>query len=120
MIQIKQINLKNIIAYFQGMLRYKWYYGKFKFLIRTHIREQIDFRIKVMDKECLNQGSCKLCGCMVTGLQMANKMCDKPCYPVMLSKKEWKKFKYTGEYKDLKNKLKWEYRDGKLKLTKIL
>jgi len=57
--------------------------------MRKHIREQIEFRIYIMDHECYEQGSCKLCGCPTTKLQMANKACDKPCYPEMYSKKEW-------------------------------
>lgn len=88
-----KINLSNIIAYIQGHIRYKLYYSKwFKFLIRKHIREQIDFRIKYMDKVCYEKGSCKLCGCATTALQMADKQCDKPCYPPMLNKANWKQF----------------------------
>lgn len=86
------INLANIIAYITGNVRYQLYYSKYKFLIRTHIREQIDFRIKVMDKACYENGECVICGCQTTALQMSNKACDKPCYPRMLSKKRWKEF----------------------------
>ena len=81
--------LKNIIAYIQGNLRYKLFYSNFAFLIRPHIREQIEVRINSMDQECYNAGECKLCGCQTTALQMANKACDKPCYPSMLSKEQW-------------------------------
>lgn len=58
-------------------------------LIRKHIREQIEYRFKWMDQECFWAGSCKICGCTTTQLQMANKSCDKPCYPPMMSKAEW-------------------------------
>ena len=81
--------LKNIIAYIQGNLRYKLYYSKFAFLIRPHIREQIEIRINSMDKQCYDEGQCKICGCQTTHLQMADKACDKPCYPNMLSKEQW-------------------------------
>lgn len=87
-----KVNLKNIIAYLQGNLRYFLYYSRFKFLIRKHIREQIDFRIKYMDKECYENGSCKMCGCVTTALQMADKQCDKPCYPKMMDKIIWERF----------------------------
>lgn len=86
---MRKINLKNIKAYIQGKLRYKLYYSKFAFLIPLHIREQIEVRINSMDKECYNTGQCKLCGCETTALQMANKACDKPCYPSMMSKRNW-------------------------------
>lgn len=92
---MSQINLKNIQAYIQGKLRYKLYYSKFVFLIREHIREQIEVRINSMDRQCYYDGQCKLCGCTTTALQMANKACDKACYPRMLTKSEWRLLKKT-------------------------
>lgn len=89
MVQRKEITIKNIFAFIQGNLRYKLYYSHFKFLIRTHIRQQIKLRIKVMDRDCYINGSCKICGCKTTALQMANKSCAGNCYPVMMNKQEW-------------------------------
>lgn len=92
MVQKKKFS--DIFAYFQGYYRYNLYYSKhFKWLIRKYIFEQIVWRISVMDIECYETGSCKLCGCDTTALQMADKQCDKPCYPSMMNKKEWLKFK---------------------------
>ena len=88
-----KITIESIIAYIIGNVRYKLFYSKYSFFIRKHIHEQIEWRIKVMDKQCYEQGSCKKCGCTTTALQMANKMCDKPCYPSMVGKQEWKIFK---------------------------
>ena len=82
--------IRDVISYIQGTIRYKLFYSNFKGLIRKHIREQIEFRIMVMDKECYNNGSCTICGCTTTALQMANKPCDKPCYPKMYCKRAWK------------------------------
>lgn len=82
--------IKNILAYITGNIRYKLYYSKFVWLIPTHIREQIEARINSMEKTCYTQGSCIMCGCKTTALQMANKQCDKPCYPEMLSRADWK------------------------------
>ena len=90
--------LKNIIAYIQGNLRYRLFYSNFAFLIRLHIREQIQVRINSMDPICYGNGECKICGCQTTHLQMANKACDKPCYPEMLSRKNWK---FLKEYRML-------------------
>lgn len=89
----KKIVIKDIVAYLQGNIRYKLYYSTFRFLILKHIREQITHRIRVMDGLCYSQGSCKMCGCMTTHLQMANKSCDKPCYPKMMNKKNWQSYK---------------------------
>lgn len=81
--------IKNIYYFIQGNLRYKIFYSNFVNILPEHILEQIEYRLAVMDKDCYELGQCKLCGCSTTALQMANKSCDKPCYPIMKSKKEW-------------------------------
>jgi len=87
--------LSDVWHFCVGNYRYKLFYSTKKWkrnLLREHIKEQIEYRIIWMDKQCYDQGSCKICGCETTALQMANKACDKPCYPPMLSKKEWDNF----------------------------
>jgi hypothetical protein len=105
-----EATLKNIKAYFQGNFRYSLYYSRYFFwLIRKHIYQQIELRISVMDKSCYTSGACKLCGCSTTALQMANKSCDKPCYPTMMSRKEWRAFKAGFIAVDKKTKRIWLY-----------
>lgn len=88
------MKIEEVKAYLLGKFRYFLFDKKdLNFLIRRHIYEQILWRISVMDKECYDNGACKICGCQTTALQMANKACPKPCYPEMMNKKEWKKFK---------------------------
>lgn len=91
-----RITLSNIYHYIIGNIRYSLYYSSFKNLIPSYIREQIDFRISVMNKECYNAGSCIKCGCKTTALQMASKVCEGDCYPPMLSKNKWNTFKNSG------------------------
>lgn len=99
-----KVNFKNALAYLQGKYRYQIYYGfrlkwkwlNLKWLMRPHIRQQIYARIDSMDTDCYLAGQCKLCGCETTALQMANKACDKPCYPKMMSKSEWQDMKKGG------------------------
>jgi len=86
------IKIKDVIAYFQGNIRYSLYYSKFRFLLRKHIVEQYEFRIMVMKEECLLRGHCVKCGCKTTHLQFANKACEGKCYPAMMSKKKWKEY----------------------------
>lgn len=88
-----EIKSKDIFYYFQGHIRYILYYSKFKWIIFKYIREQIDYRISVMNSECYNTGSCIVCGCTTTQLQMANKPCKGYCYPSMMGRKQWSKFK---------------------------
>lgn len=81
--------LFNIYYYIQGYIRYYLYYSKFNSLLFLYIKNQIKYRINSMDSRCYNDGSCKICGCKTTPLQMCNKACDKPCYPSMLSRRVW-------------------------------
>ena len=85
--------LIDVWFYVQGNFRYKLYYSKYKWLLRKHIREQIEFRIQRMKPECYANGSCVVCGCETTMLQMADKSCDSACYPPMLKAGTWKHFK---------------------------
>ena len=90
----EEVTLANVLYYIQGTIRYHFFYYKYlRKLIRLHIFEQIAYRISVMDPECYEEGYCKMCGCNTTALQMANKQCNKPCYPKMMGKKDWKNFK---------------------------
>lgn len=89
-----EYSFMDIFDFFRGNYRYHIYYlPELKWLMRPHIREQIDFRILTMDKECLNSGSCKVCGCRTTHLQMANKSCEGNCYPPILKRKHWDNYK---------------------------
>lgn len=57
-----------------------------------------------MKIECYQSGSCVECGCDTPDLQMADKSCRGKCYPEMMTKKEWKKYK-------LKNNILYVSRD---------
>lgn len=100
-----KITWSNAIAYFQGNIRYKIYYSRWygtwfsRLLLPRYIVTQYYYRLAKMDKECYGRGSCKLCGCMTTKLQFANKACPKPCYPPMMSEKEWLEFVKTDIWK---------------------
>ena len=108
---MEQINYKNVKAYIQGNFRYKLYYSKFQWLIPKHILEQIHCRIDSMKVECLNNGSCVMCGCQTTHLQMANKTCAGDCYPDMLSKKQWCFLKKSKMI--VLNKVLWKFKHNK-------
>ena len=93
MMKLKQMKGKitfiNVYSYLLGNFRYHCLHSKFRWLIRKHIREQYEYRVRTMDRECYDKGYCKVCGCSTTALQCANKSCDNFCYPVMLSKSDW-------------------------------
>jgi len=113
------IKPKDILAYFQGKIRYRVFYSQyFTWLIRRHILEQIEMRISSMDRSCYTSGACMLCGCTTTALQMADKPCDKPCYPPMMNRKQWEFFKKDTSFKVGKSTI-WVYNKGKLLLRSI-
>lgn len=111
---IKKLSLsKNkfsvVYSYFLGNFRYRlYYYRRYKenfnsplmFFMRGHIAEQIEYRIYWMDIECYDKGECKICGCATTALQMCNKSCEKPCYPDMMSRWQWKRYKKGSSFRD--------------------
>lgn len=100
-----EVPLIDVWYYIQGHYRFFFYYGgkystKYpiiawlrKRVLRKHIKEQIAYRIKVMDEECYNNGSCKHCGCETTMLQMADKACEGNCYIHMAPRYKWRRIK---------------------------
>jgi hypothetical protein len=83
----------DIWYYIQGHTREILYYSKLRFLIRKHIQEQFEWRLKVMDKECYTDAQCKHCGCDIPALTLSNKQCGGKCYYPMMSKKQWLEYK---------------------------
>lgn len=86
--------LSDTVNYLFSQYRYLIYYHKLpQFLMRSYIREQIDFRLKVMNSTCYDQGACVHCGCTTTNLQMSNRICEGEEYPPLLTQREWHLFK---------------------------
>ena len=94
---ITQTTLKEKIDYFRAQIRYWAFTREYFWLVPKHIQEQYNWRLYKMDAQCFEQGECKLCGCDTTKLQFANRACDKPCYPRMKNKKNWKQYKKENE-----------------------
>lgn len=92
----KKITWSNIRAYIWGNIVYQLYYSPFSFLIPNYIAAQIALRILTMNVDCYVNGSCVMCGCRTTQLQMAFKPCEGKCYPKMLSLKQWR---FLNKYK---------------------
>lgn len=101
-------SVKDVIEYYIAIYRNQYYNTKFQWLIRKHIREQIDYRISVMKKECYINGECTECGCETPALQMTNKPCKGNCYPSMMNRKNWKAFNNYIYITDYKTKITWK------------
>lgn len=66
-----------------------------------HIKEQFIFRIETMKlseqgKKCFDSKEC-ICGCAVPDLQLSDDACEGKCYPAMMDKDEWEKYKVTNK-----------------------
>lgn len=98
-----KITLKNIKKFFQGWTRWivlKLSKNKFVKKVSDSIgllpgykQEQFLFRLQTMNQECLKSGNCVVCGCETPQLQLADDACDGKCYPVMMNKEDWEKYK---------------------------
>lgn len=91
--------------FIQGHIREMLYFSKYDFLIRKHIREQIDVRINTIREvgergitSCLKNEQCDICGCYTYALIMSNKSCEGNCYPgKFFSKNDWEHLKEMEE-----------------------
>ena len=92
MIKLSQITVENIRGYLQGNLR--------KFLstlpngVPDYIMEQIQYRLSEMDINCLERGYCP-CNCSVPEKQYEDRSCERGCYPDMMSKEDWERYKIS-------------------------
>lgn len=90
-----KISFKNILGVFQFLKRSKLKNKNF-------INEQIIWRrVEVIknEPECWESGHCIVCGCEILGKTMEDRGCsaievgEKQCYPDMMNKNEWEKYK---------------------------
>lgn len=118
---------KDVWWYIQGTFR-TICYNNYPWMIRKHILEQFEHR-KIKAAPCLENKSCKFCGCRTPDVFFSNKACslselslrnrkllyqqDDPCYGVMMSKTEWNTYKNSqievlkiNDFDNLKNKIK--------------
>lgn len=92
--------------YIQGSGRTELYENSnLEWLLRTHIREQFEWRRDVAAKPCFLAKECQCCGCSTPSLFFADKPCSvskdpycqnqgmTQCYPKMMGRKEWNEFK---------------------------
>lgn len=93
MIMMKKFKVTDVWHYLVGNVRYWLYYEGYRWLLPKHIVEQYEWRVRVMRKECYDRGECVECGCVTTKLQFADKACAGSCYPVMMGRGEWNRYK---------------------------
>lgn len=90
---LRRYSPENILNYIVGTTLYHMYYRGFEWAIPGHIVEQYVYRVAKMNRACYEGGSCVKCGCRTTELQFAFKPCEGDCYPPMMSKSKWARYK---------------------------
>ena len=87
-----KLNQRNIKNFLQGTYRL--------YTLGTqpiHIREQLWYRLKLMNLECIKNKSCIMCGCEFIGLALVDKACKGNCYPDFMDVSIWEIFKQTSK-----------------------
>ena len=101
-----KITLRNVLAVAQAYFRKGREIAGIK--LDDHIYEQIIWRrTQVMEKspDCWKEGHCQVCGCEILGKTMEDRSCAAPevgreaCYPEMMDKSTWEKYKLDNNIK---------------------
>lgn len=79
------VSIPNIWAVLQSLFRRNIHTPK-------HIEEQVEWRRKVSNPKCIENDEC-ICSCTWSELIYADKACDGKCYPPMMPRVYWKKYK---------------------------
>ena len=87
-----KVNLKNIGRFIQGYSRkFTDAFG----LLEDYKKEQVVWRSHQAE-ECTKNGACIYCGCTTPAKFYSDEACEDPekkCYPDMMDKETWEKFK---------------------------
>ena len=91
-----KFDIKHIWAVFQSWVRSL-------FPVPEHIKQQIAWReymVKTNSPKCWEEGHCIQCGCVIKEKIKSDMGCENEpfCYPEMMSKKAWKKYKESEDF----------------------
>lgn len=94
--KLNQITLTNIKAFVQSHVRQ--FLEDYPGIIDDFVYEQVQYRLGIMNEECLKNKSCIHCGCSCPDLQYSSKQCEGGEYPLMFkTEEEWEKYKEENE-----------------------
>lgn len=87
----KRITLFNIYQFLEGNIKML---GDKLDLLPQHTREQVIFRAKKCEHDCMKLGYCVNCGCSVPGKLYVKKSCnDGGRFPDLMGSDEWEEYK---------------------------
>ena len=85
-----KLTVKNIKNFLSGT--YRLYHFEAQ---PAYIKEQIWYRLSVMNPACIEKKACIMCGCEFLGLSMIEDACKGNCYPKIMTLNIWDMFKST-------------------------
>lgn len=91
---------------------YSIFKSKYKVIIPKFIREQYEFRINYIDRICYYKKECRFDNkSKIPNSQLLCGTCKGNCYPKLVNKKEWEKFKkgYYFLFTDIDKDTYYEY-----------
>lgn len=94
-----KITWENIKKFFQGN-----FYKLFRKVapIVDHREEQYKWRLSLIQEKsplCIEQGSCRICGCDVEGLALSDPPCEGNCFPEIMNEVQWSQYKKINKIK---------------------
>ena len=96
-----KVTLRNILAVLQAFFRKKRR-SMGGLDIPSYMYEQIIWRriqVSILSEECMASGHCVECGCEILGKTMEDRKCESGCYPEMMSREVWNKYKKDNNIK---------------------
>lgn len=88
------ITPEKIRQYIEGNLKLL---GDVFFLLPKYLREQVAWRTMIC-KDCVEIGSCKICGCDLPGKLYVKKSCNGgERFPDLMSEEEWNDYKIENK-----------------------
>ena len=91
-----KINLKNIKSFLEGNSKMLLANAGIQ---QEHLKEQVAYRM-LLCSDCMEKGSCKICGCDLPGKLYVSESCNKgEIFPDLMSKPEWDKYKKENDIK---------------------
>lgn len=84
------ITSKNVKDYIQGNFRY--YLNKIA-IMPDYLKEQVDYRLSICEKDCLPENKCRNCTCPPIKKAWSDSSCNLERFPDLMDKPTWEKYK---------------------------
>lgn len=92
-----KLNAKNVMNFIEGNFMML---GDKINLLPKHLREQVIWRYKICENDCVKARKCVYCGCSIPGKLYVGKSCNNgERFPDIMSQEEWSRYKISNNIK---------------------